>query len=584
MLGFSMRFCYKVTHVPARVHRQAKAAGVCTARPVFSSRGPAGSRCRSGQAIVELAFAGMVLAIILLGIYEILSMFNAYNAVVEATRVGARVVTLNYADTISTADVMQNLDAHGLNTVTGGQCDVKEIDIYEALDRGGLPAPVPVPMQRYFTQVVAGGDGHGGACAANTPSTYSPPFDQTVARWDLSIAAEGTAPAAVGLRVIYTYHYKTPVVSLASSSRTFTVSTTMPLGGDDQGNFQSLAVVNPPAPPVAPGQPGPVTVTFPGLCGETVLSPTVITYTGTITTSGIITGTGSISGSAALGYTRANPPTNTNIISSTEAVSGTGMISVTATTPVTETNYDPPYAPGGTTPGFQLSWTAPATGTVTGYLVYVVDTNQLTGVVDTSLVPGVYPATPFTSSSTLVYPDNDINITDQISSTVYLPYQPALSPNHSYAFYVVALNGSSESLPSDMTPASAQITSTQLCYPWHAPPTITPPPDNLSVTWPVCMADGTYPANVGVRLSWYPVADASGYLIYYVFGGVSSALVGLSPSNPWQDIQYPDGSATYDPSFTIGDEFKVTAIVNGVESQTPAYSSPAGQTCRPQVS
>ena len=251
-----------------------------------------------------MAFVGMVLAIILLGIYELLSMFNSYNALVEATRDGSRIVSLNYPDTQTIDTVMQSLDKHGLNTITNGQCDISELDIYEAMDRGNCAcadtyahaAILLRPGYRYLWRQVH-----------RPQSGYCPPFDQSD-RNDLAIAQQGTAPATVGLRVNYTYHYKTPVLSVAGASRTFSVSTVMPLGGDDAGNFQDLAVVNPPAPPPAPGQPGPVTVTSPGMCApSTVVSPTVIQLTGSITTSGIISGTRRISGSQALGYTRSNP-------------------------------------------------------------------------------------------------------------------------------------------------------------------------------------------------------------------------------------------------------------------------------------
>ncbi|HEY8284276.1 MAG TPA: TadE family protein, partial [Chloroflexota bacterium] len=168
-----------------------------------------------------MAFIGMILALVLLGIFEVVSMFTARSNVIDATRAGARVVSLNYADNISIARVLQALDSHGQNTIARGQCDVTEIDIYEAAARNNQPAPVPAPTQMYL--MYPGTDSYGGACSSqlNTASGL-PPFDQTT-RNILAIAAQGQAPATVGVRVYYRYHFHTPVLAAAGATFTFTL-------------------------------------------------------------------------------------------------------------------------------------------------------------------------------------------------------------------------------------------------------------------------------------------------------------------------------------------------------------------------
>ena len=61
-------------------------------------------------------------------------------------------------------------------------------------------------------------------------------------------------------------------------------------------------------------------------------------------------------------------------------------------------------------------------------------------------------------------------------------------------------------------------------------------------------------------------------------------MTGMSPTNPWVSTSYPDAASSFDPTYYTGDTWKVTAIVNGVESQVPAYSSAATANCQPSVS
>src|SRR6185312_13920165 len=125
-------------------------------------------------------------------------------------------------DNVSIGRVLQALDSHHLNTTTSSQCDVTEIDIYEAAARNNQPAPVPVPTQVYL--MYPGADPYGGTCSdqLNTASGY-PPFDQST-RNILAIAAQGQAPATVGVRIYYRYHFHTPFLAAAGTTFNFTLT------------------------------------------------------------------------------------------------------------------------------------------------------------------------------------------------------------------------------------------------------------------------------------------------------------------------------------------------------------------------
>lgn len=530
---------------------------------------------QAGQALVELAFVGMVLATLLLAIYEIVSMYNAYNAVEEATRAGVRVITLNYSDNNSIDRVVQILDGHGLNTVTGSHCNVSEIDIYEAAGRNNQAVAAPVPMQQFKLQ--PGTDTYGGACTTQ-PSSYYPPFDQTT-RNVLAVASQGQQPATVGVRVIYTYHFHTPLLAAFGRTYTFSPSSIFPMGGDNANNFQNEPVNAPPVPPAQPNPPVSMSLSpanaFP--VGATVISPTItITPTGTITTTGVITGTGTITGTGVMGhYTYTYSPAST--LWSSQPFSGTGVLTATGTTPISETFYDS-YAYGAVQPtlGYTITWTPGATGvaTPTGFLVYMVHNGV------PNLVPGVTAANPVPYVSptyTYTYPYAGLN-------AVYQPYQPSLVPGD--AFYVTAVNnGIESSIPAQSTWAQANLAAA----PVRPPPTFTAPPANFQVTLPYCLS-GSYVPELGVRLSWDPVANASGYIVSYVhYTGLTppyttTNLAGSGSSNPWSSTQYPSTGSTYAPQYFARDYWTVAAVVNGVVSQFPAQSPAvtALQACAPE--
>src|SRR6185437_10487947 len=87
---------------------------------------------RKGQALVELAFVTVVLAIILLGIIELFSIYSSRNNLSDASRAGDRLASLNYGDTAINNTIMRMLGAAGLNTVHGSTCDITRIEIYDA--------------------------------------------------------------------------------------------------------------------------------------------------------------------------------------------------------------------------------------------------------------------------------------------------------------------------------------------------------------------------------------------------------------------------------------------------------------------
>jgi hypothetical protein len=657
-------------------------------------------KCNSeqrGQALVEMAIIGMILAFVLLGIIELVSMFSARSQVIDATRTGARVVSLNYSDNISIGRVLQTLDSHHLNTITNSQCDVPEIDIYEAAARNNQPAPVPAPTQVYL--MYPGTDPYGGSCSdqLNTASGL-PPFDQTT-RNILAIAQQGQAPATVGVRVYYRYHFHTPVLAKAGATYNFSLTSVFPLGGDNANNFQNLAVQAAPSAPSIPAAPASISFTTPGnpsysgLCGPpvttiqttgditttgtlsgtgtvasapptysstgsitttttytglgsitgtltftptgTITTTTSFTGTGTMTvtqaitktsgmdTSGIISGVGTETGSGGTytgplststnftgngTITRSQTVTTTGSITTTGTLGGQGTVTgavnyvnsgtiastgtlsgqgtVTGTTTyatmgtVTNTLATNPYTGQGTmtvttVPAttydvpthYTLSWPAASTTPITpgGYLLYFVHNGGTP-----SLVPGVYSSNPIVGSgSTIVYSGTTI-------AGTFVPYQPTVSAGDYW--YVTSITNNVEST----SPSPDTVIPITACTPVHPPADYIDPPANFQVTLPTCNVAGQYPPQLGVRISWNAVANAGGYLLYSLHNGAQTLLSGMSSSNPWTITQYPATGTEYAPNLVLGDSWVLYSVVSGVQSQSPATSSPitASQVCQ----
>jgi hypothetical protein len=281
------------------------------------------------------------------------------------------------------------------------------------------------------------------------------------------------------------------------------------------------------------------------------------TETGTTTyvTNGTIATTGTLSGQGTeTGTTTYNV---TGSVSHTQPFTGQGTMTVTT---VPATTYDVPT-------GYTLSWPAASNVPVTpdGYLLYFVHNGGTP-----TLVPGVYPASPIVGTTYQVVP----------GQTPSQPYQPTVSSGDYW--YVTSIANGIESTTKTLT---AVVPASEACAPVNPPATYIPPPANFQVTLPACNAAGQYPAQLGVRLSWNPVPNASGYTLYSVHSGVQTLLSGMSPTSPWPVNQYPPSGNPYDPNLVLNDYWRVYSVFNGVESPTPAFSAPitATQVCQPAV-
>jgi hypothetical protein len=187
-------------------------------------------RPRKGQAIVELAFISIILAIVLLGIIEIILMLSARGDLSDAARAGVRLAALDYSDNDVTGRILQLLGQHGLNTIHNNSCDIQGILIYQANADGSVPVINRANLvDEYPMRIV------GGVCTPVLLGVQGyPPSAREV------VEVPGTPPPNIGVQVIYRYYFRTPVFSAVGASTQFTYQAILALGENNANNFLNL--------------------------------------------------------------------------------------------------------------------------------------------------------------------------------------------------------------------------------------------------------------------------------------------------------------------------------------------------------
>ena len=365
---------------------------------------------KSGQALVELAFVAVILAVLLWVVIEIVSFYNYHGYIQNATQAADRLAALNYGDTEILNAAIRPLNSQGLNVIHNGKCDIQEIDIFEydsgqpdgvarwaGSNAAWLPFQYPPPSQIVLEDsypLVATSDGTcivqpltistpltGLAVCPTLPTSctsenyigpghYFPP-DQRI-----NPTAKGGTPPSVGVNIHYTFI--TPVLSALKQSFDLNYSTVQALGGDNANNF--LLVATNTAIPTWTRTPTP-TNTATNTATSTPTRTAIPTITQTPTRTPIPpTSTATILNPPATGTpTRTGTPTSTGTLTSTGTPTSTGTVTQTSTATPTAT----PQAPGNvnaalprcdlqghwiTPPGIVVTWTSAGSGVT--YTVY----------------------------------------------------------------------------------------------------------------------------------------------------------------------------------------------------------------------
>lgn len=332
-------------------------------------------RNRRGQATVELALVGLILALILLGIFELVLMFTTKEQLSDAARAGVRLAALAYKDTTIESRVMQVLNSHNLNGVHNGTCDLQEIEIYRANSDGSL-YPGPNSEDVYSLTDV------GGVC---TPTLTYQGFPVSARQ---VVVGPDQAPLLVGVRITYRYYYHTPIFSALGRYYTFQYYAVLALGEDNANDFLDLPTTTPiatftataTATNTATGTPTPVPSSTP-LPSSTATSTGTATPTWTAVPSSTPCAGGTTPGTPQCPFT-ATPtmtftPAPTATTTPTATVTATPTMSPTATpTPIpspAQVTYTMFCSNGNqlAPPGIRIDWD-PVAG-ATGYEVWFHD-------------------------------------------------------------------------------------------------------------------------------------------------------------------------------------------------------------------
>lgn len=347
-------------------------------------------RRRRGQALVEFTLVAAILSIILLGIIELVTMYGQHGYLSDGSRAGVRLASLNYGDTDIVNAVMRPLNAHNINTIHNGRCDIQRIEIYDANPDGSVlatttnnannptwavypnvPAGTPVEDVYYLTP------NNSGSCDVVVPSVPTPytqdnylgpshyfPPDQRI-----NPAPVGSANTSVGVSITYLYWFRTPVLAAFGRSFQMSYSTVQALGGDNANNFLGLST------------PTPIFTWTPTNTPTITPTPTD-TVTPTRTASPTSTPSSTPTPPATATWNNLTPtytPTMTPVNTSTPTSTSTGTVTSTpaATPTITLTPMPIPQAQVNNYPcvngyllytGIRLSWTSLGPGVV--YHVY----------------------------------------------------------------------------------------------------------------------------------------------------------------------------------------------------------------------
>ncbi|MDB5059998.1 MAG: hypothetical protein JWO59_3470 [Chloroflexi bacterium] len=308
-------------------------------------------RPREGQALVELALVATILAIVLFGVIELVSMFAARGDFTDATRAGVRLAALDYSDNQVVNRVLQILGGHGLNTIHNSSCDIQNILIYQANPDGSVPINRANTVDEYRMNIV------GGVC---TPTLFGvqgyPPSVREV------VVTPGTAPPNVGVQVTYRYSFRTPIFATFGTSTQFTYQTILALGESNANNFLNLPTSTP-VPTFTP-----------------TATPTA-TSTDTATATATTTRTFTPTPSPTATYNTAQPtwtPPPTATITPTPSITATPTVTATPTStpivPPQQVQFTELCDSSGhfvSPPGIKGNW-LPVSG-ATSYLVYYHD-------------------------------------------------------------------------------------------------------------------------------------------------------------------------------------------------------------------
>ncbi|HXT35142.1 MAG TPA: TadE family protein [Chloroflexota bacterium] len=321
---------------------------------------------RKGQALVELAFVTVVLAIILLGIIELFSIYSSRNNLSDASRAGDRLASLNYGDTAINNTIMRMLGAAGLNTVHGSTCDITRIEIYDANPDGSVmqtttntatnPTWLPYPNFPAGTLVedIYTLQPYGSSCSLveiSIPSGFTDENYVGTNHWfpaneRINPSQKGNANPSIGVRVSYNYTFHTPVLSASGASFNLNYSTVQALGGDNANNYLGLAT----------------STSFPTwtLTPTSTRTPTN-TSTPTATKTGTPTNTGTATATGTVTNTGTRTPTGTNTTTPTATPTPTNTVNPLFTATKTPINSSTPTATNTPT----NTGTATSTGTAT---------------------------------------------------------------------------------------------------------------------------------------------------------------------------------------------------------------------------
>ncbi len=303
---------------------------------------------RPGQSLVELAFVASILAIILLGIIELVGLFAARSYLQDASRAGVRLGALAYNDNSITSMVMNTLTQHGMNTLVNGQCSIQQIEIYQA-DPNGNPISGPNSEDVYpITPLL-------GVCTAGKASMLGwPPLARLV------VVGPDQTPPSIGVRISYSYRLQTPIFRAFGTNFQMQYSSVLALGEDNANNFLALASSTPIPTYTSTNTP---TATF------TNTSTPTITQTPSVTQT--FTQTPTFQGGTSPTWTATKTPT----ISPTPTITSTPTATPTATAPpLFNVQAKIPCDPSNhliSPPGVSISWTGSVPGAVSYEIHYV---------------------------------------------------------------------------------------------------------------------------------------------------------------------------------------------------------------------
>lgn len=421
-------------------------------------------RQQRGQALVELALVMVVLAILLLGIIEVVTMYNTKSYITDADRAGVRLASLAYDDLSIANSVWTVLHDHGLDvpvdhgaaSIPRYTCDVQKLEVYKAKSDGSLDTSTPNNEDVLYTTLYKDPVSGTTWCefliqtlAIQYPNSYTAHdtqdyfgFPQAVRHSTLTMP--GAAPALLGVRVTYTYHYRTPLFSRLAPTLTIVPNVVEALGGDNANDVLNL----PTSTPVNTFTSTPTPTNTPTVTNTPTITATP-TQTGTPTNTATATSTGTQTNTPTITPSPTHcacAPTATPTYTATPTRTGTPTITPTPTATSTITS-TPTVTPSPT----QTPIPAP---TVTEHLLCLGGVEEEDGIqVGFTGVPG--------ATSYNIYYYNGTGLQSEGSVTPSSPGQggtfPATPPFYLNVqagtyFVVKAVIGGVEGAPGNATP------------------------------------------------------------------------------------------------------------------------------------